>query len=189
MNKRLFGFAFSSQKGFTLIELLVVLGILGILAAALLAAINPIEQLNKAQDTSLKNAASEFVNAATQYYSVHNTVEWDSATNGGSGCYSTVTFNNIVLFSPSGGGLSTCVTNLVSEGELKSSYTNASNLANIYVTSVLPAGTTTYATYACFQPKSNAQQLDPNTKYTQTGAPGTSCKSQGGSNNCYWCAQ
>ena len=40
------------KKGFTLIELLIVIGILGILAAGLQAAIDPIEQLKKGQDSN-----------------------------------------------------------------------------------------------------------------------------------------
>lgn len=40
------------QKGFTLIELLIVIAILGILAAALLIAIDPAEKIKSAQDTS-----------------------------------------------------------------------------------------------------------------------------------------
>ena len=50
------------KKGFTLIELLVVIGILGILAAALVATIDPFEQLNKAQDSTVKNMAGRILN-------------------------------------------------------------------------------------------------------------------------------
>ena len=47
----------SNKAGFTLIELLVVIGILGILAAALVATIDPFEQLKKADDAKIKNIA------------------------------------------------------------------------------------------------------------------------------------
>jgi prepilin-type N-terminal cleavage/methylation domain-containing protein len=58
---------FKTQAGFTLIELLVVIGILGILAAALIATIDPFEQLKKANDSSVKNVAVEFVNSNIRY--------------------------------------------------------------------------------------------------------------------------
>ena len=45
------GFTLSLSKGFTLIELLIVIELLGALAAGLLAAIDPFEQLKKGVDT------------------------------------------------------------------------------------------------------------------------------------------
>src|SRR5258708_17703790 len=108
----------SSQKGFTLIELLVVLGILGILAAVLLAAINPIEQLNKAQDAGLKEAATQFVTANTAYYSTHNAFPWFSVANGGTNCYTSNTLSNVALSNLTTGATS-CVSSLISSGELK----------------------------------------------------------------------
>ncbi len=62
---------FKGKKGFTLIELLVVIGILGILAVGLLAAIDPFEQLKKGRDTNLRNVTVEYVNACTRYYATH----------------------------------------------------------------------------------------------------------------------
>lgn len=184
MTKKLQMFKFST-KGFTLIELLVVLGILGILAAALLAAINPIEQLRKGQDTSLKNTATEFVSANTSYFSTINALPWFSAANGGANCYSGGNTLNAVAMN----NLAGCITTLVTNGELKASFSQTTNLSKITVTNPDPLSGNTDDTVACFQPQSNSQQMDPNTKYTQTGAAGSACKSQGGTNNCYWCAR
>lgn len=172
-------------KGFTLIELLVVLGILGILAAALLATINPVEQLNKAQDTSLKNVAAQFVSANVRYYSVRNALPWNAVANGGANCYS----GGTTLASIPMSSLTTCVTTLVTDGELKQSFLNSNNLNNAIVTNPNPQTGNVADTVVCFQPKSESQQRESNTRYTQNGSAGTSCKSQGGTTNCYWCAQ
>lgn len=175
----------SHNKGFTLIELLVVLGILGILAAALLAAINPVEQLKKAQDTSLKTVAAEFVSANVRYYSTHNALPWFSVANGGANCYT----GGATLSSVTMSSLTTCLTTLISEGELKQSFLSTNNLNKAIVSNPNPQTSGAQDTIVCFQPQSNSQQLDANTKYTQAGATGTSCKSQGGTTLCYWCAQ
>lgn len=54
-------------SGFTLIEFLVVFALLAVLAIIVLAAINPIEQLKKAKDTSRKIYASELLRAIERY--------------------------------------------------------------------------------------------------------------------------
>lgn len=175
-----------TSKGFTLIELLVVLGILGILAAALLAAINPVEQLNKAQDTSLKNTATQFQDGIVQYYSTHNDFPWDTA---GANCY------------PAGGGtlaqvplssLTTCITDLVADGDLKASFKDATNLGKVYATNPNPQTGNASDTISCFTPQSATEQSNSLTKFDpshngQSG--GAACKSAGGSTKCDWCAQ
>jgi general secretion pathway protein G len=55
-------------RGFTLIELLVVLGILGILAAALLVTINPVAQLQKGNDARRKSDLESTQRALELYY-------------------------------------------------------------------------------------------------------------------------
>lgn len=59
---------FSIRKGFTLIELLVVIGILGILVVTLFAAINPISQLQKANDAHRKSDLESIQRALELYY-------------------------------------------------------------------------------------------------------------------------
>lgn len=55
-------------KGFTLIELLVVIAVLGILAAAVLVSVNPIEQLARGRDSGRKSAITQLSRAVQSYY-------------------------------------------------------------------------------------------------------------------------
>jgi type IV pilus assembly protein PilA len=55
------------QKGFTLIELLVVIGILAILLAIVLVAINPGRQFEQANDTKRSSDVNAILNAIHQY--------------------------------------------------------------------------------------------------------------------------
>ncbi len=47
------------QKGFTLIELLVVIAVLGVLAAAVLVAVNPLEQFARGRDAGRKTSIGQ----------------------------------------------------------------------------------------------------------------------------------
>jgi len=60
------------QKGFTLIELLVVIGILGILMAVVIVAVNPSRQFASARDTQRKADLSALTSAVYQYAIAHN---------------------------------------------------------------------------------------------------------------------
>ncbi len=56
------------RRGFTLVELLIVIALIAILSVAVLATINPVEQANKAKDSTRMNDAGEVLNAAERYY-------------------------------------------------------------------------------------------------------------------------
>jgi len=58
---------FTAEKGFTLIELLVVIGILAILLAITLIAINPARQFGQANDTKRRSDITQILNAIGQY--------------------------------------------------------------------------------------------------------------------------
>lgn len=61
-----------SQKGFTLIELLVVIGILALLLAITLVAINPAKQFSQANNTKRSSDISAILNAVNQYAVDHH---------------------------------------------------------------------------------------------------------------------
>lgn len=174
---------FRNSKGFTLIELLVVIGILGILAAALIATIDPFEQLKKADDSNRKNTAVEMVNASIRYYTTHSAMPWDAAADGGVDCLTGVADPSGVQVSV----LGTCITTYINEGELKSSFSESNILSSLYLTE------SDNDMFVCFRPDSKSGRRDALTKYTQTGGdvtdPTTNCEGYGGATQCYWCAR
>ncbi len=54
--------------GFTLIELLIVIAVLGVLAAAVLVVINPVEQLARGRDSGRKSSIAQLGRAMQSYY-------------------------------------------------------------------------------------------------------------------------
>jgi prepilin-type N-terminal cleavage/methylation domain-containing protein len=70
-----------NQKGFTLIELLVVIGILAILLAITLIAINPNKHFQDTRNTQRSSNVSEILNAIYEYESANNGNEPPSVAN------------------------------------------------------------------------------------------------------------
>ena len=58
--------------GFTLVELLIVIGLLGAIALIVIAAINPIEQANRARDTRFKSDAAQMISAIDRYFAANS---------------------------------------------------------------------------------------------------------------------
>jgi prepilin-type N-terminal cleavage/methylation domain-containing protein len=65
-----------TQLGFTMIELLIVITILGILAVAVLSAINPIEQINRGRDTGSQSDAEQLLSAIDRYNAFQGYYPW-----------------------------------------------------------------------------------------------------------------
>ena len=74
-----------NQQGFTLIELLVVIGVIAILAAIVLVAVNPGRQFAQARDTQRRADLYSLTNAIYQYAAEHEGVlpdtDGDDTTN------------------------------------------------------------------------------------------------------------
>lgn len=62
--------------GFTMIELLIVITILGILAVAVLSAINPVEQINRGRDTGSRSDAEQLLSAIDRYNAFKGFFPW-----------------------------------------------------------------------------------------------------------------
>lgn len=93
--------SFRKSSGFTLVELLIVIAVLGVLAAVVLVAINPLEQLAKGRDAGRKSSVAQIGSALQGYYTTNSAYP------------ATATVND------------TWLTNLVTSGELKIVPTNS----------------------------------------------------------------
>jgi prepilin-type N-terminal cleavage/methylation domain-containing protein len=209
---------FKQKKGFTLIELLVVIGILGILAAALIATIDPFEQLNKAQDSTVKNTMVEYVTANIRYYATHNDYPWGAGaqacapevisdantdTSGGAGLgsapYEMPLCGGGNVENGSGCTPSTCLKPLVDDRELKASFvTSVGTLSKIFVTYYgatggLAGSDQANTLVACYLPISQSGKKDVNAKYDKNGviieANCPSYTTGDKSAVCYWCTK
>lgn len=76
MKKTNFLSKIKSQMAFTMIELLIVIAILGILAVAVLAAINPVEQINRGRDTGSRSDAEQLLSAIDRFYAYKGYYPW-----------------------------------------------------------------------------------------------------------------
>lgn len=65
-----------TRAGFTMIELLIVISILGILATAVLSAINPVEQINRGRDTGTRSDAEQLISAIDRYNAFKGYYPW-----------------------------------------------------------------------------------------------------------------
>ncbi len=159
------------KLGFTMIELLIVIAVLGILAVAVLASINPIEQINRGRDTGSRSDAEQLISAIDRFYAAKGYYPWMNngvSTNtwtdpAATGISSEVLFPLDTVTPlvgndgiPVGTGID--ILSLLSSGgsaELKASFTSrivnpsAPNYLSIY-----NSGVSGESTYVCFLPKS-----------------------------------
>ncbi|MBT4124436.1 MAG: type II secretion system protein [Candidatus Pacebacteria bacterium] len=157
------------QAGFTMIELLIVIGILGILAVAVLAAINPIEQINRGRDTGNRSDAEQLISAIDRYYAFNGFYPWQvGASDSGNVGLAWVHFEDSTL-TDSGGtcpiaekiGTASTV-GCTGADELKQSFLERVSQTTYNYLYLYNSGTQGASTYACFAPKSNAfvQEVD-----------------------------
>lgn len=185
------------SAGFTLIELLVVIGIIGILLAAILTSLDPLEQFRKAQDSTVKTATVEFVNAVIRYYTTNQKMPWSNTTyTAYPGCTAMTAADAANLSATSyiltNTNVTDCLRRLVDSGEIKPVFTTATDtLKYIYVTSGKDKNAGSNVA-GCFRPQSKAQSQDVTCTYNYQGVL-TSYTSLGhdttsnNSTSCYWC--
>ena len=166
-------------------ELLIVIGVLGILAVGLLAAIDPFEQLKKARDTNNRNAATELLQANQRYYATHGYLPWFKQTVSGTSstydCAVTTDGTSLDLLRPATPAtayplsavlvnktgstdhdtdVENCITDtLGADGEVKDTFFDGLS-TTLYLTSGSPTRVA-----VCFSPEAKSNRTDPSTKF------------------------
>lgn len=160
------------MRGFTMIELLIVIAVLGVLAVAVLSAINPIEQINRGRDTGSRSDAEQLLSAFDRYYTSQEKYPWQATADEDAALDFQMVDStwiqtggiDIVLEKLSGGNTTT------GTEELKQSFTNRiNNLDDIYKLRVHFTGVTSDSVYVCFLARSGSFKNEANRRCSATG--------------------
>lgn len=161
--------ALSMSKGFTLIELLIVIAVLGVLAVAVLSAINPIEQINRGKDTGSRSDAEQIIGAIDRYYTSKGYYPWMVTADSADPNY--VSPNLAWQPIETDVGTQNILENLsTSTGEIKSSFVNrleSTGYNTLYIYNGWTAALPTASTYVCFGPKSKSFVDEAEVRCTQ----------------------
>lgn len=165
--------------GFTMIELLIVISILGILAVMVLAAINPLEQINRGRDTAKRGDAEQLLGAVERYNAFQGIYPWRTTTGGGV----TTEISALVQVTATApldmvGGcpiltkLSQTSGTCLGSEELKASYVTKigafSAARGLYIYNE-DSDTTSNNTYVCFSPESYAFEQEAENRCYNSG--------------------
>lgn len=155
----------SLVRGFTLVELLIVIGLLGAIALIVIAAINPIEQANKARDARFRADASQLLSAIERYYASNSQFPWAVGCQG-AGCSDPSLAFTFTL--PSDPLVGLCATSacsaggtLVTSDELKTEFLSRDWAhATVSTSSIMigKAAGSSSSVYACFVPLAKASK-------------------------------
>ncbi len=174
--------AAKNAAGFTMIELLIVIAILGILAVAVLSALNPIEQINRGRDTGYRSDAEQLLGAFERYQAFQGAYPWQTGPGDTANAgilwqeFTDATADDSAC--PVYEKLSEATTgNCIGTDEVKVSFFNRVFASSRNPLFVYNRGSQGDSTYVCFAPSSQAfiteveQRLDQNLDGTLDNVP------------------
>lgn len=169
-----------------MIELLIVIAVLGVLAVAVLSAINPIEQINRGRDTGSRSDAEQLLSGIDRYNAVQQLWPWqDVLTDPDAIAWQTADSVN----DPSGDSmldkLSAGGTEELKLGFIQRISDPAYNDLYMYY-----RGTPGDSTYVCFQPQSGSFNTDADARCCGTlpaDFPAPACGVCGDTTDDYSC--
>jgi len=149
--------------GFTMIELLIVIAVLGILAVAVLSAINPIEQINRGRDTGSRSDAEQLLSASDRYYAGKGFYPWANAedslnveTSVQAGTPVLIPIDSATVTPGQDDVQFLTVLSAGGAAEIKASFVSRITSATYNDLSIYNDGISGSSTYICFTPKSSS---------------------------------
>lgn len=162
--------------GFTMIELLIVIAVLGILAVAVLAAINPIEQINRGRDTGSRSDAEQLISAVDRFYASQGYYPWrtgatDVETGGVAPVGDGTAFVAVDAGTTFTDGTEPVLDKLSTGGtaEIKTSFVKRVVATTYNTLQIFNRGQQGDSTYVCFVPKSGSFAEEAKTRCGGTG--------------------
>lgn len=169
------------SKGFTMIELLIVIAVLGILAVAVLSAINPIEQINRGRDTASKSDTEQLLSAIDRYNASRGLWPWQDEAGDDQG----VEFRQVTSSYPPLAGTCKMLQNLASApsgscmgtDEVKAAFVNRVVSPKSNALYIGFGGATGNSVYVCFNPQSGSfkKEADDRCSEKPIDYPGLAC--------------
>jgi len=156
------------KTGFTLVELLVVVGILSVLLAIVLIAINPFEQFNKTSDVATESVVKDYAAATKYFFTAEKTLPWVKNI----ACRTELSESRTLSDAPN------CAEALLADTEIKTKFLESNEAKDVYITECSDA------VALCYLPKSKLFSENSEVKYTQSGVLKEGCP---GSDDCYAC--
>ncbi|OGJ37637.1 MAG: hypothetical protein A3A82_01855 [Candidatus Pacebacteria bacterium RIFCSPLOWO2_01_FULL_47_12] len=155
----------TSVAGFTMIELLIVISILGILAVAVLSAINPVEQINRGRDTGSQSDSEQLISAIDRYNAFQGYFPWQNDPTEDTTLAWLQLEADVWIVTGSDpdcdvftrlGSEASAVAGCTNSNEVKTSFISRITSGGSNPLFVYNAGATGDSTYVCFTPKSDA---------------------------------